>query len=285
MGSALEGYLRLLGFEDPPSPTLSTLVALHRAHLRALPYENLGIMLGRPPSAAPTATVERIATVGRAGYCFHHNGALEMLLSSLGFAVRRWHGQVFDGADADGSPPSLNHLVLEVSGLPSPDNPGGRWWADAGLGDGFLDPVPLVDGPHRQHGFHYSVSLSEDGWTFRHDPAGSFSGVRVRDLPAGDAEVGSAHDTLALTPGGHFTRFLVVQRRGRTGVDALRGCVLERVEPGRRERTDVTSFDDWRGALTGVLGLPLDDLPAADVTGLWERTLATHRAWDLAGRP
>jgi hypothetical protein len=61
--------------------------------------------------------------------------------------------------------------------------------------------------------------------------------------------------------------------------------VLERVEPGRRDRVDVTSYDEWRGALTGVVGVPVDDLDPAELTGLWERTLAGHRAWDEAGRP
>ncbi|MCB0909768.1 MAG: arylamine N-acetyltransferase, partial [Nocardioidaceae bacterium] len=77
MDAALSAYLRRLGFSSAPAPTLDTLVALHRAHLATIPYENLGIMLGSPPSADVTDTVERIAATGRAGYCFHHNGAFE----------------------------------------------------------------------------------------------------------------------------------------------------------------------------------------------------------------
>ena len=36
----------------------------------------------------------------------------------------------------------LNHLVLVADGLPTDDNPGGRWWVDVGLGDAFRDPLP-----------------------------------------------------------------------------------------------------------------------------------------------
>ena len=50
---AAAAYLRRLGVDGDLPPTLETLVALHRAHLDAVPYENLGIMLGRPPSVDP----------------------------------------------------------------------------------------------------------------------------------------------------------------------------------------------------------------------------------------
>jgi N-hydroxyarylamine O-acetyltransferase len=279
---ALEGYLHRLGYDAPPPATLATLGELHRAHLLTIPYENLGIMLGRPPSVGVAQTVNRIAATGRAGYCFHHNGALGALLAALGFSVTRWHGHVYDAEEWRWET-SLNHLALAVEDLPTANNPGGRWWADVGLGDGFLDPLPLVAGDYRQHGFRYAVEApSAAGWSFRHDPAGTFRGVEVSDRPL---DLEAAHAELSLTPDSHFTRFLVAQRRDPTGVDTLRGCVLERVEPGRRDRVDVTSYDEWRGALTGVVGLPLDDLDPAELAGLWERTLAGHRAWDEAGRP
>ena len=41
-------------------------------------------MLGRPDSTDPAQTLDRIAAGGNAGYCFHHNGAFEIVLLALG---------------------------------------------------------------------------------------------------------------------------------------------------------------------------------------------------------
>ncbi len=88
-------YLERLGLPADLPPTLESLVAVHRAHAQAVPYENLGIMLGRPPSVVPADSLDRVAATGRAGYCFHQNGALETVLREVGFAVERRHGHVW----------------------------------------------------------------------------------------------------------------------------------------------------------------------------------------------
>ena len=123
---ATAAYLRRVGYDGPLEPTYDTLLALHRAHLDAIPYENLGIVLGRRPTADPVASLARVGEVGRAGYCFHQNGALELVLRELGFDLSRRHGHVW-GGEEDRSSTELNHLVLVADGLPTEDNPGGRW--------------------------------------------------------------------------------------------------------------------------------------------------------------
>jgi len=44
----LAAFLRRIGFEGEARPDLATLKAVHRAHLLAIPYENLDVQLGRP---------------------------------------------------------------------------------------------------------------------------------------------------------------------------------------------------------------------------------------------
>lgn len=131
---AAAAYLRRIGVDGDLPPTLDTLVVVHRAHLDAVPYENLGIMLGRPPSV------------------FHQNGAFGTVLTELGFDVSRRHGHVYT-AEEGREDTSLNHLVLVVDGLPTDANPGGRWWADVGLGDAFRDPLPVLADHYDQAGF------------------------------------------------------------------------------------------------------------------------------------
>jgi arylamine N-acetyltransferase len=288
--SAASAYLERIGVDPRLPPTLETLRQVHRAHLDAVPYENLGILLanllgGRPPSTATEDCVVRVARVGRAGYCFHQNAALGAGLEALGFHVRRRHGHVWTLPEHRYCA-ELNHLVLVVSGLPTDDNPGGHWWPDAGLGEGFRDPVALVDGAVEDGGFAYSVTgASLDGWSFGNAPGGTFRGIEVSTRPVGARDIEAAHRDLSTPPDGHFTRILVVQRRQDTHYDALRGCVLARVEAGRREERDVTSYDDWRAALVEVLRVPVGDIPDEELRALWSWVRASHERWVAAGRP
>ena len=53
-----EAYLLRLGDRGPRKPTPGTLTRLHRAHLRAVPFENLDICLG--VALDPDAPLERL---------------------------------------------------------------------------------------------------------------------------------------------------------------------------------------------------------------------------------
>ncbi len=262
---AVTRYLSRLGFSAEPEPTVASLVELQRRHLDAVPYENLAIMLGRPDSTDPGETLERIAAGGNAGYCFHHNGAFEVVLRALGFAVERRFGQVWGRAI-----PRLNHLVLLVT------IDGHRWWPDLGLGDALRDPVKVVAGEIRQGPFRYEITDAGAGeWAFRHDPAaGSFAGIDVRASSPADAEVAEAHRVLSTPPDGRFTRVLVVQRRDDTGADVLRGIRHQRRGDGAFTR-DLASYDDWRAALES-LGVSLADVADAELRSLHARMLAAH---------
>lgn len=283
---SLDAYLERLGFGARPRPSIETLRELHRRHVSTVPYENLAIMLGRPPSVDPRRSQDRVAATGRAGYCFHHNGAFEAALVDLGFAVERRHGHVWFNDDAR-EEADLNHLALVVTGLPSADCADGRWWVDVGLGDALIEPLPLVEGRHEQSGFRYRLEdVTEQSWTFLHDPAAhSFTGSVVRSLGADRPAVRAAHARLSTPPDGVFTRFVVAQRRDAAGIDALRCCLLVHTEPGGQEETVVASYDDWRGALVDVLGVQIQPDEEGEMRGLHERMWAAHVAWDAQGRP
>jgi N-hydroxyarylamine O-acetyltransferase len=265
------GYLSRLGIQERPAPTVAALTELHRRHLDAIPYENLAIMLGRPDSTDPGQTLARIAAGGNAGYCFHHNGAFELVLRDLGFAVERRFGQVWNKPE-DLAAPELNHLVLLVT------IDGRHWWPDLGLGDALRDPVEVIDGEIRQGPFRYEITdASAEGWTFRHDPAGSFGAVDVRASSPAPGEVAASHRMLSAPPGGRFTRVLVVQRRDDTGVGLLRGIRLQRTgdQPFTR---DLTAYDDWRTALQS-LRVSLAGASEDELRSLHARMLAAHEEW------
>jgi N-hydroxyarylamine O-acetyltransferase len=283
--SVVEAYLSGLGLDSALPPTLESLVRLHRAHLEQVPYENLGIMLGRPPSVDPRDCLERVARVGRAGYCFHQNGAFELALRALGYDVTRRQGHVWSD-ESQRHTGSLNHLALVVSGLPTDANPTGQWWADVGLGDAFVDPLPVVEGTYEQDGFRYSIGeVDGGGWSFRHDPSGVFTGVEVTGDEVGLGSVEAAHAELSHPETGHFARFLAVYRRSTRGVDAILGCRLLRIDRSGAHEDELTTYDEWRAALADVTALNLDDVDTDDLRRLWIRTRQDHDEWLASGRP
>jgi arylamine N-acetyltransferase len=272
---AVDRYLARLGLAARPAPTAQALADLHRRHLDAVPYENLAIMLGRPDATDPGQALARIAAGGNAGYCFHHNGAFEVALRALGYAVQRRFGHVWKTPETRAAP-TLNHLVLLVT------IDGRRWWPDLGLGDGLRDPVEVAAGRFRQGPFGYEISV-EAGceWSFRSDQAGSFAGVDVHAHQPGPDEVAAAHRVLSTPPDGRFTRVLVVQRRDDGGTEALRGIRHQRAGEGAFAR-DLHLYDDWRAVLLS-LGVSLSGAADDELRRLHARMRADHQAWLAAG--
>ncbi len=291
----LEHYLARLGLDDRPPATLEGLRQVHRAHVGRIPYDNLSIMLGRPDPITVAESVTRVGEGGRLGYCFHQNTALEWLLTGLGFSVSRRHGHVwFRPEDELGT--TLNHLVLVVSGLPTEDNQGGHWWADAGLGEGFAEPLPLVRGDHVVDGWSFGIGAGYGAqaagrptgpaaWTYRHLPGGVLRGVVVTSRDHSPAAIAASHHVLSTSPEAPFRRVLVAQRIDGPVQRVVRGLVHTVMAPDGRDQRDLTSYDDWRAALVDDLLLPVADVTDDEWASLWRRTQDSHRAWDEAGRP
>lgn len=291
----LADYLSRLGLTGRPPATLAGLREIHRAHVARIPYDNVSIMLGRPDSVEPAASVVRAAGGARVGYCFQQNGAFEWLLTELGFSVSRRHGHVwFRPEDELGA--ALNHLVLVVSGLPAAGNPGGHWWVDAGLGEGFSEPLPLVRGDHIVDGWSFGIGAGYGAqaagrptgpaaWTYRHLHGGVLRGIVVTSRDHSAAAIADSHRALSASEGSPFRRTVVAQRIDGPAQRTVRGVVHQVLTPAGRDQRDLTSYDEWRAALVDDLLLSIDDVTEEEWRSLWDRTMTAHRAWDEAGRP
>ena len=291
----LDAYLSRVGVAERPPATIEGLREVHRAHVARIPYDNLSIMLGRPDGADPASAVARAATGGRVGYCFQQNAALGQLLTGIGFSVSRRHGHVWVRPEHELGT-EVNHLVLVVSGLLTDYNPGGHWWADAGLGEGFAEPLPLVRGVHVVDGWSFTIGAGYGAqaagrptgpaaWTYRHPAGGALAGIVVTSRDHSAAAIDAAHDDLSRGVDSPFRRVLVAQRIIGPELRTVRGLVHQVAVPDRRDQRDLTSYDEWRGALVDDLLLPTDDVTPDEWASLWDRTQAAHRAWDEAGRP
>jgi N-hydroxyarylamine O-acetyltransferase len=134
----LDAYLARIGVSRPPAPALEGLVALHRAHCAAIPFENLDILLGRPIALEPAALEAKLVRARRGGYCFEQNTLFKAVIEGLGFRTTALAARVRAGTT--GIRPRT-HMLLRV-GLPE-----GAYVADVGFGaDGLVHPVALVEG-------------------------------------------------------------------------------------------------------------------------------------------
>lgn len=272
-------YLARLGVAHPGPPSVEGLRALHRAHVERVPYENLEIQLGRPTSTSPLESARRIAN-GRGGYCYHLNGAFGLLLSMLGYGVRRHRGGVQGRDEPKPVGATGNHLALTVHALPTPTNPEGMWFVDVGLGDALHEPLPLRAGEYTDGPFRFALEPSTVeflGWRFTHDASGSFKGLDFRADIAAESEFAAMHRYLSGDERSPFVRVATVQRRDASGVDVLRGLVHER-RPGGAAR-ELASSAEWFGVLADVFGLTLTDVPPAERDALWRRVNAAHQVW------
>src|SRR6266536_3928843 len=127
-------YLERIRYAGPAAPAPETLQAIQRAHMLAVPFENLDIHLGRKIVCDEARFLHKIVTEHRGGFCYELNGAFATLLRALGFQVTLLSARVPRADGSDG--PEFDHLTLRVD-LEEP------WLADVGFGELFLEPLRL----------------------------------------------------------------------------------------------------------------------------------------------
>src|SRR5712692_598787 len=108
----VSAYLRRIDHAGPIAPTRETLHSLHRAHMFAVPFENLDIHLGRKIVCDEGRFLHKIVNERRGGFCYELNGALAALLRALGFQVTLLSARV--GRDDGSDGPEFDHLTLRV---------------------------------------------------------------------------------------------------------------------------------------------------------------------------
>ena len=260
----LAAYLDRIGYSGPVGPDYTTLCALHRAHLLAVPYENLDIHLGRPLTLDEPQIVAKLVGAGRGGWCYEMNGLFAWALRQLGFEVQLLASAVdraASGAAADG-----NHLVLLVQ-LERP------YLADVGFGNGFLEPLPLAPGTYRQGYRTYALTLDGERWNYAPDPQDG-PGYDFTLAPYQLADFAEQSHRQQTAPHSGFVRTTVCHRLTRDAVVSLRGALLSTTSAAGVERRVIADANDYQATLADRFGLQLAEAPA-----LWERVWARHQAW------
>jgi N-hydroxyarylamine O-acetyltransferase len=169
----VDAYLRRIGYAGSPTPTAAILRELHRAHLRAVPFENLDIHLGIPIVLDLDRLFEKIVIKRRGGFCYELNGLFGALLMALGYRVNLLSARVAGDGVALG--PEFDHMLLQVECLA--DGDGVRWLADVGFGDSYLSPLRLDERGDQIDGLRaYRVESTDDlYWLWERDYAGQWA--------------------------------------------------------------------------------------------------------------
>ncbi|MEJ0025635.1 MAG: arylamine N-acetyltransferase [Rhizomicrobium sp.] len=268
----IDAYLARIGLDHRPPPTLKGLTEVHRAHMLAIPYENLDVQLGRPVTIARPAIYEKIVNRRRGGWCYEMNGILGWAMGELGFRVTRATGAVM--REAAGETAVANHLVLKV------ELDEGLYLADVGFGDGPLDPIRLAPGTFSSNGYVYGLSRADgDWWRLRSHPNGAAPSFDFDLDPADETRFAAKCEELQTAPDSHFVQNLFCFRHHPDGtVLLLRGRVLRTVTPAGYADRVLDSAEDLVATLRDGFSL---DLPEAAT--LWPKIVARHE--QVMGRP
>ncbi|GLZ80606.1 arylamine N-acetyltransferase [Actinorhabdospora filicis] len=266
----LAAYLDRVGHSGPVAADEATLVAIHHAHVTTIPYENLDIQLGRPLSLAPEALVAKLVTARRGGFCYEQNGLLALALRTIGFEVTMVAGAVERAVRGDDA--WSNHMPLLA------DVDGRRWLVDVGLGDGFLDPLPLEEGEHADGLWKHSLTRIEGGlWRCFPDPRGSVPSFDFGEEPCELADFAGACVRQSTSPDSSFVKTLVVQRPLDHAKTTIRGAAYAESGPdGKTGPELLATAGEWALTLSRRFGL---DLPASEVEVLYPKAREQYERW------
>lgn len=264
-GQAYLEYLRRIDYPLTPGrdlpdvepPDIELLRALHRAHLYAVPFENLDIHLGRKIVCEEDRFLDKIVKERRGGFCYELNGAFAALLRALGFRVTLLSARV---AHRDGCGPEFDHLTLRVD-LEEP------WLADVGFGDCFVEPLRLESRAEQaQVGRVYRLTsdtespeenlilevMIERKWKTEY--VFNLQPRRLSDF----AGMCHYHQT---SPESHFTRQTICSRATARGRITLSDRKLIEVRDGSREERLLSGDEEWRAKLVELFGVVLPTCP------------------------
>lgn len=244
-------YLARIAYSGSREPTSATLRALHRAHLFAVPFENLDIALHRRIVTDEAMILDKTVRQRRGGFCYELNAAFAALLRALGFQVTLLSARVPRPNGGEG--PEFDHLALRVDLEQS-------WLADVGFGESFLEPLRLAAGIEQSDpagAFRVTdrgdcLQMEKAGSDGMWKPQYSFSlqPRRLEDF----AGMCHYHQT---SPESHFTQNRICSRATPGGRITLSGMKLITTVDGRREERVVETEDERILILKEQFGIEL----------------------------
>jgi len=150
----LPAYLGRIGYSGPTKPDLATLRGLLAAHMNAIPFENIDVILGRPIRLDLESLQNKIVANGRGGYCFEQGALFLAALRALGFEATPRIGRVVLILKPEEAPRGHMYVAVRLQE--------GEFVADPGLGGtGCRAPIPLDGTPAREGDEFWSIRTED----------------------------------------------------------------------------------------------------------------------------
>lgn len=257
----LAAYFSRIGFAGEVRRDFATLDTVVRAHVAAIPFENLDVQGGQKVTTDPQAAFAKLVERRRGGWCYEHNGVVGAALAAIGFDVVRLSAGVMRhvrGQAAMGS-----HLCLFVDG---------KWLVDAGFGSWIRAPLPLEAGNWVHAPLPVSLGRTDDGmWRVSVALGSGAMSYDFHAVAADEDELSRQCHWQANDPASVFVQNLTVQRRNGERFTMLRGKVLSELSMEGETQRDLGSASELVACLRDVFGL---DTPEA--AALWPAICARH---------
>jgi N-hydroxyarylamine O-acetyltransferase len=232
---------------------------LHRAHLLAIPFENIDVQIRHRRPFTMEAAYEKIVKERRGGWCYEMNGLFALILRELGFRFDLVAGAV--GRDKYGDASLMNHLAILV-------HLERTYLADVGFA-GTLTPLPLCAGQHNDGRMNFALSQHGDWWRF-HSPDGISFDFTTAPRQFKDFEHKAR--LLATTAESFFVQNLIVAQLTEEGQRTLTNA--------RFKAQSATEILEETAPTADELGRILDEefgLQIEPIAPLWQRVAAQHK--------
>jgi len=272
----LTGYFERIGYGGPTAPSLANLNALILAHVSAIPFENLDILLGRHIVIDPASVEEKLVARRRGGYCFEQNTYLMHVLRALGYPVAPLAARVRVNRPREEIPPRT-HMFLRV------ELPDGSWLVDVGVGG--LSPSAALrlvlderqEIPHEprrlcSEGEWHGLSLRAPSAKLYHQALldGVWQDVyefTLEGMPEIDRELGNWYTSTH--PQSHFRSRLMVARATPHGrLNLLNRRFTRRTNDGTSDARELKSPEELLAVLEREFGIALPAGARLECSGL-----------------
>jgi N-hydroxyarylamine O-acetyltransferase len=262
----LPAYFERIRWRGPTQPAYETLAGVLAAHMAAIPFENLDVLLGRKVRLDLEGLQDKLVRQHRGGYCFEHGTLLAAVLEELGFRPVRHTARVVVIVPRTEAPRA--HMFLTVA-LPE-----GRFVLDPGFGAlAPRLPVPLVDGGAEARAGEEVHWMARDGdhWILRTRAGGKIVDCWVSPLDRDnviDFEVGN-HFTSTHTSSPFVNRVMLraLTADGRVGVMNRDVTVWRGGEP---EAVKISDRSALRSLLAEYFGFDLPEVEQLRVPSIPE---------------
>ena len=208
----LDAYFARIAYTGSRAPTLETLHALSEAHVRAIPFENIDVVLGRPIDLELPALEQKLVHDRRGGYCFEQNTLFLAVLAQLGYRVRPLSARVRYQRPREFTP-ARTHLFLRVELDES-------WLVDVGVGAMSLTSALRLGSHDEQQTAHEPRRLLRENALIYHqvrlgDTWHDVNEFTLEEMPPIDRIVANWYTSTH--PQSHFKHRLLVARAASNG--------------------------------------------------------------------